>query len=95
VLDRPNQLRRLADDEFHSGLRRLSPLLAWAFDVGWRREHSGRRPPPGRLRLHGNWCGPGWGGGACLTDLDCLCRSHDLAYAAAAELEDTPSAVRK
>jgi len=89
------RLRQHADDVFHAGLARLSPLLAAAFDVGWRRRYSGHRPPPGQLRLHGNWCGPGWGGGPCLTPLDCLCRSHDLAYAEAATHEDAPIAVRK
>lgn len=52
---------------------------------------SGMRMPRGlSLRIYGNWCGPGYGGGPCLDEIDCACRAHDLAYGDAAAIEDGP-----
>ena len=54
-------------------------ILRWWISTG----QSGS-PFRGRLRLHGNWCGPGHGGGPCVDALDCACRRHDRAYLTAA-----------
>lgn len=32
------------------------------------------------IPVHGNWCGPGHGGGGALDLLDGICRSHDKCY---------------
>lgn len=44
-----------------------------------------------RFAVHGNWCGPGHGHGACVDPLDCLCRAHDRAYQLADAIERASS----
>ncbi len=44
-------------------------------------------PSSFKLRLYGNWCGPGYGGGPCIDEIDCLCREHDAQYEHAAQVE--------
>lgn len=31
-------------------------------------------------RYYGNWCGPGWGGGKPIDNLDKYCKDHDICY---------------
>jgi len=37
------------------------------------------------LPLHGNWCGPAYGGGPAIDGLDAACRRHDLCIQRAGE----------
>lgn len=49
------------------------------------RQGSGSRsagivPSSGGIPIHGNWCGPGHGGGPAIDAVDAVCREHDLCY---------------
>ena len=37
-------------------------------------------PQSGGLPVHGNWCGPGHGGGPATDAVDAVCRTHDQCY---------------
>lgn len=41
---------------------------------------AGGRVSPLRYRVHGNWCGPNYGAGVPVDDLDRACMRHDMAY---------------
>jgi hypothetical protein len=78
-----------ADSAVPLALRRKAALGARMFADYWIRPgHSGRRPRAGlSIPVHGRWCGPGYGGGCPVDEIDALCRTHDLEYERA-ELTD-------
>lgn len=68
----------------HDAWRGASLFKKHWIDAG----RSGSRMPGAlSLNIYGNWCGPGYGGGECLDEIDCACRSHDFAYDEAAAIE--------
>jgi len=69
--------------------RQTAWRLATWFERLWLSGLSGSRWPAGlRFPIHGNWCGPGHGGGPCVDVIDRACRRHDLAYEHADDVED-------
>lgn len=81
----------IAQDEWnHPAVRRTAWSLAALLKRHWLDTgRSGMRMPSElSIRIYGNWCGPGYGGGHCVDAIDCACRTHDLAYDQAAAVED-------
>jgi hypothetical protein len=83
-------LRNLAANPWQEhSLREIAHNAADLFERFWvNTTRSGSAMPEGfRLKLYGNWCGPGHSGGPCIDALDCLCMAHDLEYERAAQVE--------
>lgn len=101
--ERARMLRRTADRQLlrrwiaiaRDPLRPFSMRgTAWRLAAGFKRLWidsglSGSRMPSSvSLRIYGNWCGPGYGGGLCVDAIDRACRAHDLAYDHAEAVEN-------
>lgn len=69
--------------------RRLAAEFAFWYRAVWiNTGRTGSRLPTAiKIPLYGNWCGPNYGSGPCLDEIDCACRDHDLAYAHADRIE--------
>lgn len=86
-------LRRLeaiaADGRLDVTKRSAADTGARLFRLLWINPgHSGSAlPVEFKLKIYGSWCGPGYGGGPCVDEIDCLCRDHDQQYQLAAHVE--------
>ena len=86
-------LRRLVQIA-EGGRKARTRAIAWQgaslFKQHWiDAGRSGDRPPAGfRREFYGHWCGPGYGSGRCIDEIDCACKDHDYQYEYAAQVED-------
>lgn len=66
-------------EDYSCRLRWRARIIRWVF-VRRLNKRGPVRPPILQFKFHGNWCGPGHGGGEPTDSLDCLCKAHDECY---------------